>query len=92
MTNCKKSVAGGVALISVALFLGVASATNPNYGEIDRIYRGWFLKPHEFPWMVKIKVRLKKNVLPYTCVLFFPGAFLVNYHIAKSVFYKGLHS
>ena len=63
MTNCKNFVAGGVALISVALFVGVASATNPDYGEIDRIYRGWFLKPHEFPWMVKIKVRLRKNAL-----------------------------
>ena len=25
--------------------------------EIDRIYKGWFLNPHEFPWMVKLKVR-----------------------------------
>ena len=24
----------------------------------DRIYRGWELKPHEFPWMVKLKVYL----------------------------------
>ena len=22
----------------------------------DRIYKGWELKPHEFPWMVKLKV------------------------------------
>ena len=22
----------------------------------DRIFRGWELKPHEFPWMVKLKV------------------------------------
>ena len=25
--------------------------------EIDRIFKGWFLSPHEFPWMVKLKVR-----------------------------------
>ena len=23
----------------------------------DRIFKGWFLSPHEFPWMVKLKVR-----------------------------------
>ena len=22
----------------------------------DRIFKGWFLSPHEFPWMVKLKV------------------------------------
>lgn len=22
----------------------------------DRIFKGWELKPHEFPWMVKLKV------------------------------------
>ena len=27
----------------------------------DRIFKGWFLSPHEFPWMVKLKVR---NTLP----------------------------
>ena len=25
----------------------------------DRIFRGWELKPHEFPWMVKLKVRIQ---------------------------------
>ncbi len=23
----------------------------------DRIFKGWFLRPHEFPWMVKLKVK-----------------------------------
>jgi len=35
-------------------FASVATSS-PEYGEIDRIYRGWHLNPHEFPWMVKIK-------------------------------------
>ena len=26
----------------------------------DRIFKGWELKPHEFPWMVKLKVRYPK--------------------------------
>ena len=25
----------------------------------DRIFRGWELKPHEFPWMVKLKVLIQ---------------------------------
>ena len=28
-----------------------------NCDNIDRIYQGWHLSPHEFPWMVKLKVR-----------------------------------
>ena len=32
-----------------------------NCDNIDRIYQGWHLSPHEFPWMVKLKVRLYTN-------------------------------
>lgn len=30
---------------------------------MSRIHRGWFLDPHEFPWMVKIKVGWSKAIL-----------------------------
>lgn len=35
-----------------------------NCDNIDRIYQGWHLSPHEFPWMVKLKVRYisEKNI------------------------------
>ena len=33
-----------------------------NCDNIDRIYQGWHLSPHEFPWMVKLKVRLYTKV------------------------------
>ena len=39
-------------------FLASVASSSAEYGEIDRIYRGWHLNPHEFPWMVKIKVGL----------------------------------
>ncbi len=26
--------------------------------QVSRIFRGWDVEPHEFPWMAKIKVRL----------------------------------
>ena len=31
---------------------------------IDRIYQGWHLSPHEFPWMVKLKVSFKSFKKP----------------------------
>ena len=31
----------------------------------ERIFRGWELSPHEFPWMVKIKVGLLCSNFPY---------------------------
>ena len=33
----------------------------------DRIFRGWFLKPHEFPWMVKLKVKLSSKLALGQC-------------------------
>jgi hypothetical protein len=34
----------------------------------DRIFKGWELKPHEFPWMVKLKV----------CPIWKPAFFVCN--------------
>ena len=28
----------------------------------DRIYKGWELAPHEYPWMVKIKVKYENDM------------------------------
>ena len=41
----------------LALF-GALLLVQVNCDNIDRIYQGWHLSPHEFPWMVKLKVRL----------------------------------
>jgi len=30
----------------------------------DRIFKGWFLSPHEFPWMVKLKTTFPSNTEP----------------------------
>ena len=38
--------------------------------DIDRIFKGWFLSPHEFPWMVKLKVRVFKNYVGTLLFLF----------------------
>ena len=37
--------------------LGALLLVQVNCDNIDRIYQGWHLSPHEFPWMVKLKVR-----------------------------------
>ena len=44
-------------IIATYFHVGYASNSPDDFGEIDRIYRGWHLNAHEFPWMVKIKVR-----------------------------------
>jgi hypothetical protein len=31
----------------------------------DRIFRGWELDPHEFPWMVKLMVRNNFNIITF---------------------------
>ena len=38
--------------------LGALLLVQVNCDNIDRIYQGWHLSPHEFPWMVKLKVRI----------------------------------
>ena len=44
--------------IGLLVTLVTVASSSPEYGEIDRIFRGWQMNPHEFPWMVKIKVGL----------------------------------
>ena len=43
-------------IITTYFHVGYASNNLDDFGEIDRIYKGWHLNAHEFPWMVKIKV------------------------------------
>ena len=39
------------------VFIGYYISFTSAGPEVDRIFKGWFLSPHEFPWMVKLKVR-----------------------------------
>ena len=48
----------------LALF-GPLLALLANGDNIDRIYQGWHLSPHEFPWMVKLKVSLTEKSTAY---------------------------
>ena len=48
----------------------------------DRIFKGWFLSPHEFPWMVKLKVR-NKEILESFLFCMYLGSFTLPLHKAK---------
>lgn len=49
------------------------------YGQdIDRIFKGWFLSPHEFPWMVKLKTTFPSNTEPGKFKQRVCGAALIN--------------
>lgn len=44
--------------------LGALLLVQVNCDNIDRIYQGWHLSPHEFPWMVKLKATFPSNTEP----------------------------
>lgn len=54
-----------VAAFLISIISAFASSDDQQQflGPIDRIYRGWHLTPHEFPFMVKLKVRA------FSCIL-----------------------
>ena len=58
----------------------------------DRIFKGWELKPHEFPWMVKLKVRTKsidpiqKILSCYKSILEFCNLQVTKFHEYNKLF------
>ena len=54
----------------VFVFVLALMVLKANAGDIDRIFKGWFLEPHEFPWMVKLKVLFSTFIFCLTHFLF----------------------